>query len=238
MPQRGIDSNLWIHCDFETISIESKLLFIYLCTSPRGNQSGLYRITYRGISKDTGLSEPKIPTYLTELSVMDVVYYPEEQIVWIKNFLRYQAHSPQYLQAVAKCLSQQKDKSLIIQYLEYNNTLSIPYEYPIDTVNNSENTVCPSVLVLESESVLESGKKPIKKVYGQFNNVKLTDDEYQKLKERFNSQTEIMIENLSEYIASKGKKYSNHYATILRWSRQDNKEVTNEKRYTLPHELD
>ena len=29
------------------------------------------------------------------------------------------------------------------------------------------------------------------------------------------------IEKLSSYIASKGKKYKSHYATILNWSRKD-----------------
>ena len=53
--------------------------------------------------------------------------------------------------------------------------------------------------------------------------MKLTDEEYQKLQERF-PDYEQRIENLSEYIASKGKRYSSHYATILSWSRKDKKE--------------
>lgn len=57
-------------------------------------------------------------------------------------------------------------------------------------------------------------------IYGEFKNVKLTDDEYNKLKER-----DLLpyIEKLSSYIASKGKKYKSHYATILTWSRKDTK---------------
>ena len=60
-----------------------------------------------------------------------------------------------------------------------------------------------------------------KEKYGQFENVLLTDDEYQKLKEQFVDYEE-KIENLSGYIASKGDKYKSHYATILNWARQDN----------------
>ena len=62
-----------------------------------------------------------------------------------------------------------------------------------------------------------------KKKYGSFENVKLTDEEYQKLKDRFNDY-EDRIENLSNYLAMKGDKYKNHYAVILNWARKDEKE--------------
>lgn len=60
------------------------------------------------------------------------------------------------------------------------------------------------------------------KSYGEFKNVLLTDDEYHKLEE---SNLLTYIDSLSNYIASKGKKYRSHYATILTWSRKDKKEV-------------
>lgn len=63
-----------------------------------------------------------------------------------------------------------------------------------------------------------------KQAYGEFSNVFLTDDELEKLKEKFPSSWEKKIENLSEYIASKGAKYKSHYATILNWARKNDKE--------------
>ena len=66
--------------------------------------------------------------------------------------------------------------------------------------------------------------KEHKKQYGEFHNVLLTDDEVIKLKEKFNSSFQEKIERLSEYIESKGKKYSSHYATILAWARRDTTE--------------
>ena len=59
-------------------------------------------------------------------------------------------------------------------------------------------------------------------VYGEFNNVNLTDEQYQKLVDRFGATgTTERIEKLSEGIASKGYKYKSHYATILSWARKD-----------------
>lgn len=60
-----------------------------------------------------------------------------------------------------------------------------------------------------------------KRCYGEFKNVKLTDDEYAKLQ---NKELLYMIERLSSYMASKGKQYKSHYATILTWARKDEKE--------------
>ena len=65
-------------------------------------------------------------------------------------------------------------------------------------------------------------KKEIRHQYGQYNNVLLSDTELEKLKSEF-SDYEQRIERLSEYIASTGKTYKNHLATIRSWSRRDNK---------------
>lgn len=70
----------------------------------------------------------------------------------------------------------------------------------------------------------EKKEKEIKRVYGTFSNVLLTDDEYQKLKDKYNDYEE-KIDRLSSYIASKGAKYKSHYATILNWAREDDKNV-------------
>lgn len=58
-------------------------------------------------------------------------------------------------------------------------------------------------------------------IYGEFQNVSLSDDEYQKLVERFPMDYQDRIERLSEYMASKHKTYKSHYATILSWARRD-----------------
>jgi len=59
-----------------------------------------------------------------------------------------------------------------------------------------------------------------KHTYGEFQNVLLSDEELEKLKEEF-IDYELRIEKLSNYIASKGVKYKSHYATILSWARND-----------------
>ena len=56
--------------------------------------------------------------------------------------------------------------------------------------------------------------------YGEYQNVLLTDDEREKLEKDY-PDLEERIERLSEYIASTGKSYKSHYATIRAWARRD-----------------
>ena len=63
--------------------------------------------------------------------------------------------------------------------------------------------------------------KPTRHKYGLYENVLLTDEDYQKLKEEFPHDYSDRIERLSEYIASTGKKYKSHLATIRNWARND-----------------
>ena len=62
--------------------------------------------------------------------------------------------------------------------------------------------------------------KPTKHKYGEYNNVLLTDAELEKLKEEY-PDYETRIDNLSGYLASTGKSYKSHYATIRNWARKD-----------------
>lgn len=58
--------------------------------------------------------------------------------------------------------------------------------------------------------------------YGAYKNVLLTDEEIEKLKNEFDD-WEKRIERLSEYMASTGKTYKSHLATIRSWARRDKK---------------
>lgn len=69
---------------------------------------------------------------------------------------------------------------------------------------------------------IEKKRKENIPAQGQFLNVLLSEDEFKKLNQQFGEDgTRERIEALSSYIASKGKKYKSHYATILTWERKN-----------------
>ena len=76
-------------------------------------------------------------------------------------------------------------------------------------------------------SSLTPVKKEEKKKYGEFKNVLLTDEEYVKLTLKFKDSLSSLIERLSSYVASKGRRYSSHYATLLTWSRREEEKRDN-----------
>ena len=61
--------------------------------------------------------------------------------------------------------------------------------------------------------------------YGKYQNVRLTEEEYRKLKDKLQSHTDTMIEKLSRYIKSSGKYYKDHYVTILNWYEEDKEKL-------------
>lgn len=69
----------------------------------------------------------------------------------------------------------------------------------------------------------ESKREPRHK-YGEYSNVLLSDTDLAKLKAEFPNDWQERIERLSAYMASTGKSYKNHLATIRNWAKRDSEE--------------
>ena len=87
----------------------------------------------------------------------------------------------------------------------------------------------PPELEIELEKEIEI-KREIEKghpahTYGRYQNVFLTDEELADLQASFPAVWEQYIEKLSEYMASTGKRYQSHAATIRRWAGEDAKKA-------------
>lgn len=99
--------------------------------------------------------------------------------------------------------------------------------------NNEKCNVTSNVTVMECNAIdidkeldkdkeLNKKNKFVRHKYGEYNNVLLTDEELEKLKIEFSDYQE-RIDNLSSYIASTGKSYKSHLATIRNWAKRDKK---------------
>ena len=73
---------------------------------------------------------------------------------------------------------------------------------------------------LEKEIEGETGH-PVPAAYGRYNNVILTDTELSGLKTELTDKWEYYIDRLSCHIASTGKQYHSHAATIYKWAQED-----------------
>ena len=101
--------------------------------------------------------------------------------------------------------------------------LGIPDGYQMDTqyrlgeVRSGQDSVGEVI----EEAAPPPSPKPVRHKYGAYKNVLLTDEDYAKLQAEFPHDYSERIERLSEYIASTGKSYKNHLATIRSWARKD-----------------
>ena len=73
--------------------------------------------------------------------------------------------------------------------------------------------------------------KEERKAYGEFQNVLLSNIDYEKLKTKFGGGLPGKIERLSIYMKSHGKEYKDYYATLLNWDRGDKKNNQPPKEY-------
>lgn len=115
------------------------------------------------------------------------------------------------------------------KYAEYQSNDTRSDKQATQQRHNSDTTATQT-LILRNQEVKKSRKKKdissdiSQKAHGEFDNVKLTGEEYNKL---VDSMGDIgaaeYIERLSAYIAQSGKTYKNHYATMLNWWRKDGK---------------
>ncbi len=105
-------------------------------------------------------------------------------------------------------------------YSNYEKTKTMPERCENDTGTMREHTNNNDNNYNNDNNKEKNNKKETRHKYGMYNNVLLTDADLEKLKNEF-ADWEQRIERLSEYIASTGKSYKNHLATIRVWARKD-----------------
>ena len=92
-------------------------------------------------------------------------------------------------------------------------------QYSIGEYSKEEESIEEDMPVNDGHKSPKSTKQ-VKHKHGEYANVLLTNDELDKLKAEYPDWQE-RIERLSSYVASTGKRYKSHYATIRNWARKD-----------------
>ncbi|NQZ67920.1 MAG: hypothetical protein HRT89_07610, partial [Lentisphaeria bacterium] len=90
MPKRYIESSIWADSWFENLDSSDKLLFFYLLTNDRTNMLGIYEVSMKKISFDTGLTTKAICKGFEGFAKASKAFYTDENYVVLKNFLKHQ----------------------------------------------------------------------------------------------------------------------------------------------------
>lgn len=137
----------------------------------------------------------------------------------IHNYIQSDRYRPTMYKEEKEMLQTKVNKAYTLQ-----DTVCIQDGYIVDTQVSLDKVKIDKVIdniELKEEETPPKPSKPSKHKHGEYANVLLTDEELDKLKEEFPQDWCIRIERLSEYIASTGKSYKSHLATIRAWARKD-----------------
>ena len=91
---------------------------------------------------------------------------------------------------------------------------------PKETLSNTDRKLSSNKKEIKKNHLTIRGSKEPRSPYGTFQNVFLSETELEDIRQTIPDWQDYM-ERLSGYMASTGKQYQNHAATIIRWARQD-----------------
>lgn len=198
---------------------EDRYFYIYLITNPHTNLCGCYEVSMKQMSDELGYNKETIEKLIDRFhkvhGVLDYNKQTKEMLLY--NWSKYNwTKSPKLQAALSKEIPKVKCPEFhdYLERIMSGEDAQIPYPYTMDTTDTVTDTDTDSV------SDNKEKKKAKKHKYGEYTNVLLTDEELDKLKAEY-SDWEDRIERLSSYIASTGKAYKSHYATIRNWARKD-----------------
>lgn len=148
---RQIHTTVWKDDWVGELSTKEKLLWMYLTTNDRTTQCGVYVFSWRYAPFETGLSIEEIRKIISKFQIDGKIKFNESNNeIMIVNWLKYNsARSPKVAAVIDKELKGIKTPEFESEVImrskdfdypiktEYSNsdTVSIPHQYPIDTVS-------------------------------------------------------------------------------------------------------
>ena len=91
---------------------------------------------------------------------------------------------------------------------------------PKETIHYTDRKLSGNKKAIKKNNLEKRGSKEPLSPYGKFQNVFLSEKELEDIRQTIPDWKDY-IERLSGYMASTGKQYQNHAATIISWARQD-----------------
>lgn len=89
---RSLNTSIWNDVWFEDLNVERKLLFVYLITNEKTNMLGIYEISSKKISFDTGISKDNVLKHLLYFEKTGKIKYIDDRIILL-NYLKHQNYN-------------------------------------------------------------------------------------------------------------------------------------------------
>jgi len=191
MPKRFTDSAKWDDPWFFELNNNDKLLWIYILD--KCNYAGIYKVNLKMLNFCL-ISNYDFET-IKEILKKRIIVIDSERI-FIKKFINFQ-----YGELKESC---HPHRAVILELKKFR---------VLKGYSKGKNTL------QDKDKDKDKGQDKVQDKEKHMDSVFLTKEEHLKLIKKFGEEkTQEWIENLDNYIGSKGKRYKSHYKTILVWS--------------------
>ncbi len=206
---RAVDTRFWIDGWVRKLNPLDRYVFLYFLTNPHSSWCGVYELDLTMAAFETGIEETELTRSILPRLLPKIVYI--DGWVYIPNFEKYHTnHSEQTRKGIENAWKQVPER-IRLQLKE-----SGANGYPLVGASASSSSLSSS-----SSSTKKRENTVPKKPFGESKNVFLTEEEYTKLcSDLSQSVVHLLIEELDDYIGSKGARYASHYHTIRSWARR------------------
>lgn len=185
---RNIRTTFWTDPKVtDDFSPEDRYVYLYMLTNPHTNLCGCYEVSIRQIARDTGYNEEAVKTVLRRLDERHNVvrYSSATQELLLLNWHRYNWANSSKLD---KPLLAEIQNVRCDQFREYlaglysdRDTVDEPYEHG-RTRRSGKPSKSASVPASPEDCQPTTPEKRVRHRYGQYGWVRLTDEEYERLK--------------------------------------------------------
>lgn len=197
---RSINTVVWSDTWFETLNPSAKLLFIYLFTNEKTNMLGVYEISLRKVSFETGIPIEDVDKYLKDFELSFKIKY-HNNMVLLLNFLKHQNYNFNMMKSAIRIYNK------LPKELKFNNISEIEENLKgFETLCNGFAGVSKEEVELEVEYELEvEVEDECKKFVDDFQKFKILF--YKNLSDDYDFTFEIqIIKNLLNQEISEEKK--------------------------------
>lgn len=99
---RSVSTSFWSDPFIEELTPEEKLLYLYLITNEKTNMLGIYEVSYRKISFETGISIENLKKAFERFETLNKIKYQHNH-VFLLNFLKHQNFNTNMKKSAIDC---------------------------------------------------------------------------------------------------------------------------------------
>ena len=170
---RSVQMTFWTDAKVvDNFTPEDRYFYLYLLTNPHTNLCGCYEISFKQISDETGYTKEVVERLLDRMeNIHNVIRYSRItkellMINWSKfNWTKSDKFRKPLLSEI-ESVKELEFKNFLIGLYKDDDTVSIPYRYPIDTtVTDTVNNIPTKLKNTNTVSLTYSGEKPKKEPF-------------------------------------------------------------------------